>query len=55
MAIEFSQIKAMRICRLNKEAAGNHRQDMTRPILEDLINDGYKIVQWNSNGSHHST
>ena len=47
-------IKAMRICRLNKEAAGNHRQDMTGPILTNLLNNGYTQVTWNSNGSHHS-
>jgi hypothetical protein len=47
-------IKAIHICRLNKEAVGNHRQDMTRPILEDLINDGYQAVQWNSGNSTHS-
>src|ERR1035437_3505128 len=46
-------IKAMRICRLNKEAAGNHRQDMTGPILQNLAADGYTQVTWNSNGSHH--
>ena len=46
-------IKAMRICRLNKEAAGNHRQDLTGPILQNLLRDGYTQVMWNSNGSHH--
>ena len=46
-------IKAMRICRLNKEAAGNHRQDMTGPVLQNLLNEGYTQVMWNSNGSHH--
>lgn len=44
----------MRICRLNKEAAGNHRQDMTGPVLDNLLNSGYTQVMWNSNGSHHS-
>jgi len=47
-------IKAMRICRLNKEAVGNHRQDMTGPVLNNLLNSGYTQVMWNSNGSHHS-
>lgn len=47
-------IRAMRICRINKEAAGNHRQDMTGPVLEDLLGSGYNQVTWNSNGSHHS-
>jgi hypothetical protein len=45
--------KAMRVCRLNKEAAGNHRQDLSGPVLENLLNDGYSQVTWNSNGSHH--
>jgi len=43
----------MRICRLTKEAAGNHRQDMTGPVLQNLLQDGYTQVTWNSNGSHH--
>lgn len=43
----------MRICRLNKEAAGNHRQDLTGPVLQNLLQDGYTQVMWNSNGSHH--
>jgi len=47
-------IKAMRICRINKEAAGNHRQDMSGPVLENLLQNGYNQVTWNSNGSHHS-
>lgn len=47
--------KAQRINRLQKQAVGNTRQDMTRPILEDLLDNGYQIVQWNSNGSKHST
>lgn len=47
-------VKAMRICRLNKEAAGNHRQDMTGPVLQNLLQDGYTQVMWNSNGSHHA-
>jgi hypothetical protein len=46
-------IKALHICRLNKEAAGNHRQDMTGPVLNNLLNSGYTQVMWNSNGSHH--
>ena len=52
--IQVLATKAMRICRLNKEAAGNHRQDMTGPILTNLLNNGYTQVTWNSNGSHHS-
>lgn len=44
-------IKAIHICRIQKIAVGNHRQDVTRPIIEDFINDGYQTVQWNSDGS----
>ena len=43
----------MRICRINKEAAGNHRQDMTGPVLQNLMQSGYNQVTWNSNGTHH--
>lgn len=46
--------KAMRICRLNKQAAGNHRQDMTGPVLDRLLGEGYTQVRWNANNSHHS-
>ena len=46
-------IKALHICRLTKESAGNHRQDRTGPVLENLLNNGYTQVTWNSNGSHH--
>jgi hypothetical protein len=47
-------IKALHICRLNKEAAGNHRQDMSLPVLERLQNEGYNQVMWNSGHSTHS-
>jgi hypothetical protein len=43
----------MRICRLNKEAVGNHRQDATRPVLEDLRDQGYSVVTWDSGNSTH--
>lgn len=46
-------IKALHICRINKVAVGNHRQDMTGPVLDNLLNSGYTQVMWNSNGSHH--
>lgn len=46
--------KAVRACTMNREAIGNHRQDMTRPILEELLNNGYTLVTWNSNNSMHS-
>lgn len=51
--IQNLAIKALQICRLNKEAAGNHRQDMSLPILENLRDQGYTQVTWNSNGSMH--
>lgn len=35
------------------EAAGNTRQDMSRPILEQLKNNGYTEVIWNSGNSTH--
>jgi len=47
-------IKAIHVCRLNKEAAGNHRQDMTGPVLDRLQNEGYNQVTWNSSNSTHS-
>ena len=47
-------LRAIRICRLNKQAAGNHRQDMSGPVLEDLASKGYTQVTWNSNNSTHS-
>lgn len=47
-------IKAIRICRLNKQAIGNHRQDMTMPVLERLQNEGYTQITWDSGHSNHS-
>ena len=38
---------------IQKEAAGNHRQDMSRPVLEELLNQGYSVVQWNAGPSEH--
>jgi hypothetical protein len=32
-------------------AAGNTRQDLTRPTLESLLQQGYTTVQWDSQGS----
>ncbi len=37
-----------------KEAIGNNRQDMSRPVLEDLLNQGYEVVEWDSGRSVHS-
>lgn len=39
---------------INKEAVGNTRQDMSRPLLEKLQNDGYEECIWNSGNSEHS-
>jgi hypothetical protein len=47
-------IKAIHICRIQKTAAGNHRQDMTGPVLERLQHEGYNQVMWNSEQSTHS-
>src|SRR5271157_5241051 len=47
-------IKAIHICRLTKTAAGNHRQDMSLPVLEDLRDQGYSVVTWDSGHSKHS-
>lgn len=47
-------LRAIRICRLTKQAVGNHRQDMTLPVLERLQNEGYNQVQWNAGNSTHS-
>jgi hypothetical protein len=35
------------------EAAGNHRQDPTRQILQDLQQQGYEVVTWDSRNSAH--
>ena len=39
---------------INKEAIGNTRQDMSRPLLEKLQTDGYTDCIWNSGDSEHS-
>lgn len=36
-----------------KNAVGNNRQDLSRPILEDLLDQGYTTVTWNSGNSTH--
>jgi hypothetical protein len=46
--------KAQKINRLNKQAVGNTRQDMSLPVLEDLASQGYQIVEWDSGASRHS-
>jgi hypothetical protein len=38
---------------LQKQSAGNNRQDESRPILESLLSQGYDTVTWNSNNSMH--
>lgn len=39
---------------ITKEAVGNNRQDLSLPILQSLLNDGYSVVQWDSGPSTHS-
>lgn len=39
---------------IQKEAVGNNRQDMSRPVLEELLNHGYSVVQWDSGQTAHS-
>jgi hypothetical protein len=39
---------------LQKEAIGNNRQDLSRPVLEQLLAQGYTIVKWDSGNSRHS-
>jgi len=39
---------------IQKEAVGNTRQDLSRPVLEELLNRGYSVVQWDSGQSVHS-
>jgi hypothetical protein len=39
---------------LQKQAIGNNRQDLTRPILEDLQTQGYDTVTWDASQSRHS-
>lgn len=36
-----------------KEAVGNTRQDMSRPVLEELLNSGYELVKWDSGVTTH--
>ena len=37
-----------------KKARGNTRQDMSRPVLEQLLENGYNGVEWDSGNSTHS-
>jgi len=39
---------------MQKEAIGNTRQDESRPVLEQLMNEGYDTVTWDSSNSKHS-
>jgi hypothetical protein len=40
---------------VSKEAVGNNREDLSLPVLQRLLHDGYEIVQWDSGSSTHST
>ena len=39
---------------VQKEARGNTRQDMSRPVLEQLLGNGYEVVEWDSGSSTHA-
>lgn len=39
---------------VQKKARGNHRQDLSRPILENLLGNGYTDVEWDSGDSTHA-
>jgi len=39
---------------IQKEAVGNNREDLSLPVLQNLLRDGYQIVQWDSGPSTHS-
>jgi hypothetical protein len=39
---------------LLKEGVGNHLQDVSRPVLERLLQDGYDTVTWDASYSQHS-
>jgi len=46
--------KAIRAERLNKQSIGNTRQDLSLPVLENLVDRGYTQVEWDSGNSRHS-
>lgn len=37
------------------EAVGNTREDLSLPVLQRLLHDGYEIVTWDSGSTTHST
>lgn len=39
---------------IQKEALGNHTQDVSLPIFERLIQDGYTTCTWDAGNSRHS-
>ncbi len=50
-AMHIAEISCLTI---EKEAIGNTRQDMSRPILEQLLGNGYEVVEWDSGHSTHA-
>ena len=50
---KFAEDKLARF-KQQKDAVGNHRQDMSRLVLENLLNEGYQTVQWDSGMSTHA-
>lgn len=46
--------KAEKDFRISVEAVGNHREDLSLPVLQSLLNDGYSIVAWDSGPSTHA-
>ena len=49
---KFTEDKLSRF-KQQKEAIGNTRQDMSRPVLEELLNSGYQTVKWDAGMSTH--
>lgn len=53
LAMEKYAAERAATLRIIKNAVGNNRQDLSRPILEDLLNQGYTTVTWNAGDSAH--
>lgn len=49
-----TKLRSDKFAYLSLQAVGNTRQDMSRPILEDLLGQGYQLVTWDSGTSTHS-
>lgn len=46
--------KAEESFRISVEAVGNTREDLSLPVLQSLLNDGYDVVTWDSGPSTHA-